>query len=112
MFVDALTRVLRQAGLDPRAPEHRDQIVELLERGDMDQVPAAAASLIVQKQGIPWKHHHAITKAISDIGAHGEFPTDDASAERVAAELDARTSAAEDLIGQLARQAGVRRSRD
>jgi hypothetical protein len=111
MFIDTLTSVLHQAGLDPRAPEHREQIIELLERDEMERVPDALATLIVQKQGIDWSRHHEIATAIGAIGEHGKIPEDEESFAEVRAELEQRTIAAEDLIGRLASESKARRER-
>lgn len=112
MFVDALTAMLHQAGLEPTAPEHRQEIIELLERSPMEDVPAAMATYIVQRQGIDWKHHYEIERAIERIGEHGVIPEDADSFAVARQELDARTRDAEDLIGQLARDSRVRRERN
>lgn len=112
MFVDALTAILHQAGLEPSAPEHRQEVIELLERTDMEQVPDAIATMVVQRQGIEWSRHHEVAEAIARIGEHGLMPGETVeSHEAVAAALQERTAQAEDLIGRLAHEARMHRER-
>lgn len=111
MFVDTLSALLAEAGLDTSRPEHREQVIEVLERPEMEDVPEAIASLVVQHRGIEWRRAGDVAKAIEHIGNHGLFPQDEESAADVRLELERRTAEAKTLIDQLAREASVRRER-
>lgn len=93
------------------AGERVADIIKLLVRDQMERVPDALATLVVQKQGIDWGRHHEIAAAIGAIGEHGKIPGDDESSAEVRAELERRTIAAEDLIGRLASEARMHRER-
>lgn len=111
MFEGALAAMLRQAGLDPARPEHRQQVIEVLERGEMDRVPDVLATLVVQRHGIEWARLHDVTRAIRAIGEHGIVPDGPETREQARAAIEQRTADAVALVERLARDSRVRRER-
>lgn len=107
-FVATLDTVLRRAGVDSSDRANRALVVELLERPELEDVPASLATLVVQHNGIAWNRHHEVARAIAGIGEHGIMAVDGDSFDAARAALRERTAAFEALVDRMAAEAPAR----